>query len=364
MASTETRRKTVPAQVARLDQAFADLDREADEPDEADLEFPTDLKTADPMHRLMFLQMQQNSALLKKLTASKPQDPVLGALSGGGGLGGDNASASSSGVKGCSVAWQVDKKWQAFEPGSCRAVLPALVIRAAVALACLWGWDSWAGIVLLAFAAMLHPSEMLGLMRKDLIFPSDVCFDSPALFVKIRDPKTARFARRQHGRIDDPCIILITENLFGRFSPEQRLYGSTMPAFRKQWNAIMARLGIPFKQSEHGATPGVLRGSGATFLYTASEDVNWVAWRGRWSRVRTLEFYLQEVAAYVMIHSLAPFAKARVEFLSKYAWSVLWFRLNLAGSTAGMDEGNNMSKGKAPKAFSKGASVNKECGGL
>ena len=264
----------------------------------------------------------------------------------------------------CSVAWQVDKKWQAFEPGSCRAVLPALVIRAAVALACLWGWDSWAGIVLLAFAAMLHPSEMLGLMRKDLIFPSDVCFDSPALFVKIRDPKTARFARRQHGRIDDPCIILITENLFGRFSPEQRLYGSTMPAFRKQWNAIMARLGIPFKQSEHGATPGVLRGSGATFLYTASEDVNWVAWRGRWSRVRTLEFYLQEVAAYVMIHSLAPFAKARVEFLSKYAWSVLWFRLNLAGSTAGMDEGNNMSKGKAPKAFSKGASVNKECGGL
>ena len=101
VASTETRRKTVPAQVARLDQAFADLDREADEPDEADLEFPTDLKTADPMHRLMFLQMQQNSALLKKLTASKPQDPVLGALSGGGGLGGDNASASSSGVKGC-----------------------------------------------------------------------------------------------------------------------------------------------------------------------------------------------------------------------------------------------------------------------
>lgn len=53
----------------------------------------------------------------------------------------------------CSVAWQVDKKWQAFEPGSCRAVLPALVIRAAVDLACMWGWDTWAGIVLLAFAA-------------------------------------------------------------------------------------------------------------------------------------------------------------------------------------------------------------------
>ena len=65
-----------------------------------------------------------------------------------------------------------------------------------------------------------------------------------------------------------------------------------------------------------------------------------------------------------MIHSLAPFAKARVEFLSKYAWSVLWFRLNLAGSNGETDEGNNISKDQAPKAFSSGASTVKECGGL
>jgi len=31
-----------------------------------------------------------------------------------------------------SVAWQIDKKWQIHEPGTSRAVLPALVVRAAV----------------------------------------------------------------------------------------------------------------------------------------------------------------------------------------------------------------------------------------
>ena len=99
VSSAETRRKTVPLQVAQLEHAFADLNREADEAEEVNLELPPDLKTSDPMHRLMFLQMQQNSVLLKKLTAAKTQDPVLGALSGGGG--GDSAPASSSGVKGC-----------------------------------------------------------------------------------------------------------------------------------------------------------------------------------------------------------------------------------------------------------------------
>ena len=85
----------------------------------------------------------------------------------------------------------------------------------------------------------------------------------------------------------------------------------------------MDRLGIPNKQSEQGATPGVLRGSGATYLYSFSEDINWVAWRGRWCRTRTLEFYLQEVAAQVMVHSLHPVAKARIETLSKFSGSVI-----------------------------------------
>lgn len=207
------------------------------------------------------------------------------------------------------LAWQIDRKWQIHEPGSCRSVIPAVVLRAAVCLACLWNWSCWAALVLLGFGAMLHPSEMMALERRDLIFPKDVCYDSASLFLRIRDPKTARFAPRQHGRIDDELVIRVAFQAFGGLPPAERLFHGSMSTFRKQWNCIMQHSGVPHSQSLHGATPGVLRGSGATYLSSTSEDVNWVAWRGRWSRVRTLEYYLQEVAAYVLMHTLSPQAK-------------------------------------------------------
>lgn len=42
--------------------------------------------------------MQQNQLLMQRMLSGKNSDPVLGALTTGGG---DNASGSSSGVKGC-----------------------------------------------------------------------------------------------------------------------------------------------------------------------------------------------------------------------------------------------------------------------
>ena len=77
--------------------------------------------------------------------------------------------------------------------------------------------------------------RMLSLVRKDLIFPRDLFYDSPSLFVKIRDSKTARFARRQHGRIDDPGIIAVTEAIFGSLSLEARLYPASIASFRKSY---------------------------------------------------------------------------------------------------------------------------------
>eukprot|EP00438_Fugacium_kawagutii_P033912 Skav205523 [mRNA] locus=scaffold4253:32384:35068:+ [translate_table: standard] len=242
-----------------------------------------------------------------------------------------------------SAAWQIDRKWQQHEPGACRAVLPALAIRAAVCLAALWGWYQWLGAVLIGFGAMLHPSEMLALTRKDLVLPRDTAFDSKSLFVHVRDPKTARFARRQHGRIDDEQIIAVVDSLFGSLPMQARLFTGTMGMFRRQWNAIMTKLQIPCSQVQRGATPAVLRGSGATFLYQTSEDVQWVAWRGRWARNRTLEFYLQEVSAQLLIHELPRSAKPLLFQLDKTCWSVLC-SLVLCG--AGAQERNQWGEEK------------------
>ncbi len=221
------------------------------------------------------------------------------------------------------VAWHVDRKWQQAEPGSCRPVLPSIVLRALVCLSSLWGWHSLTGIVLVGFSAMLHPSEMLSLTRRDLVFPSDLGHDSASLYVHLSNPKTSRFARRQHGRIDDPFVIQVAEKLYGSLELHQKLYGASMALFRKQWNLLLDRLGIPFRRTQNGATPAVLRGSGATHLYVGCEDIQWIAWRGRWARTRTLEFYLQEVGAQTLVHQLHPSSRAKVLLLEQFAYAVL-----------------------------------------
>ena len=99
----------------------------------------------------------------------------------------------------------------------------------------------------------------------------------------------------------------------------------------------MVCLGIPHRQDQRGATPGTLRGSGATFLYSGCEDPAWIAWRGRWSRVRTLEYYLQEVAAQLLIHELSPVSRSKIQILSNSAWHVLASVLSLRGSKWGVD---------------------------
>ena len=73
-----------------------------------------------------------------------------------------------------------------------------------------------------------------------------------------------------------------------------------------------------------GATPGVLRGSGATFYYTMTEDLSWISWRGRWARQRTLEYYLQEVGSQLLIHQLSPLSKSTVFSSADVAPAAIW----------------------------------------
>eukprot|EP00438_Fugacium_kawagutii_P035145 Skav205083 [mRNA] locus=scaffold5280:2409:2816:+ [translate_table: standard] len=128
-------------------------------------------------------------------------------------------------------------------------------------------------------------------------------------------------------------VISIVDKLFGSLALSSKLFTGSMSMFRRQWNAIMKKLQIPCSQLNRGATPGVLRGSGATFLYHSSEDVQWVAWRGRWAKHRTLEFYLQEVSAQLLVHQLSPSAKSNLFFFDQCSWPVLCSALNLRSST-------------------------------
>ena len=219
-------------------------------------------------------------------------------------------------------AWHVDRMWQLEEPGQCRAVLSSAMVRAIICLGLLWGWRQFVGVISLGFGGMLHPNEFVHLCRQDLVFPEDALTASSTLYVHIRSPKTARFARKQHARIDDPSILHLARQLFFDLPLGSRLFDASLAVFRRQWNHLLDFLEIPRRQAQRGATPGVLRGSGATAMYLDTEDLPKVAWRGRWARSRTLEYYIQEVAAQLFLHQLSPRARERIQFLEQHCASV------------------------------------------
>lgn len=221
------------------------------------------------------------------------------------------------------LAWHVDRMWQLEQPGQCRAVLSAPMLRAALSLSLLWKWYRFAGVVALGFMGMLHPNEFLLLLREDLVFPEDALTTKSVLYIHIRQPKTARFARRQHARVDDDPIILLARCVFGHLPRSERLYPGSVATFRRQWNHLFDYLQVPRKQNDRGIAPGTLRGSGATEMYLASEDLPRIAWRGRWARMRTLERYVQEVGAQLFMHRLNPAARELIQKLQGSCLEIL-----------------------------------------
>ena len=220
-------------------------------------------------------------------------------------------------------AWQIDRKWQQFEPGSCRPVLSGPVMQAVCSISLLWQWHRWLGITMIGFLGMLHPSEMISLIRSDLLLPADTLSREQVFYVFIRHPKTVRFARKQHCKVDDPLVLAYVSKVFGHLPPSTPLFPGGTHAYRNRWNSVLGRLSIPVSQRDHGCTPAVLRGSGATHMFMDSEDLARVQWRGRWSQLKTLEYYIQEVGAQTILAKLPSSAHSKVKILSEYSTSLL-----------------------------------------
>ncbi len=232
------------------------------------------------------------------------------------------------------AAWQIDKKWQVAEPGHCRPVISLPLFRAAICLSLVWGWKRFAGLSMIAFAGMLHPAEFICLSRKNLMLPRDMSFSISSLYIHLENPKTSRFARQQHVKISDPEILSFVDAVFGNYPLDAKLFGASLSAYRNQWNAVMRQLGVPCLQKDRGLTPGTLRGSGATAMYLQTENIPLICWRGRWAQVKTLEYYLQEVAAQVFIHTLPVSARNKIELFNAACFEVFYSTLHEASSFA------------------------------
>ena len=116
---------------------------------------------------------------------------------------------------------------------------------------------------------------------------------------------------------------MLVRCLFGGLPLHYKLFDASIAVYRRQWNSLLDFLQIPRRQSARGATPGVLRGSGATQQYIDTEDIPKIAWRGRWARTKTLEFYVQEVAAQLFLHQLSSHSRSMISMLERNCLTVL-----------------------------------------
>ena len=152
--------------------------------------------------------------------------------------------------------------------------------------------------------------------RRHLRLPDPRLPDSGSdAFLHIPFPKTRRFARHQHARIDDPIVVEVLCAVFGGLGRTARLLDCTPRGFRKRWDFLCDRLAVPHG-APSGVTPAVLRGSGATHLYRCRVPIADIAWRGRWRQLRNLEYYLQEVAGTELMQDMSADALDRISLLA------------------------------------------------
>ena len=222
-----------------------------------------------------------------------------------------------------SPAWGLLRRWQDEEPSERRLVMPVAVLRAGVAVALLWSWLRFAALLLACFTMFLHPVEFLVATRQELILPCDHLNFVSAAYLRISDPKTRRYMRRQHAKSSDNACVQFLAALYAAAPAAAPLYGLSYSAFRRRWDAVFAAVGVPTSEATQGLTPGCLRGSGATWFYMATEDLPRTAWRGRWRNQRTLEAYVQETAGQAFLANLSAPQRDRVTLLAAAAGPLL-----------------------------------------
>ena len=233
-----------------------------------------------------------------------------------------------------SAAWTTLSKWEEAEPVDRAMIMPPSIFRAAISLSLLWGWYKFAGAMLLGFHGLLRPSEILPLKRSDLVLPRDVLSDERICYVKILRSKTSRFMLRQHARLSDELTVVYLDSLFGCLAnTEYRSFIRLQYLFLShQMESSFQAFGNTTSERPRGLTPKALRGSGASWLFHCTEDVNRVLWRGRWQSKRTLEHYLQDVLGQVLLADLIQEKKDLCLELADSASSLLVLAAGRASS--------------------------------
>ena len=221
-------------------------------------------------------------------------------------------------------AWDMATTWQAITPAENHVPTPPVVLLALVGLSLTWNWRSMCAYLLLAFTGMLRPGEALTLRRQDILLPRDLMSNRRCFYIIVQRPKMRRVAaRREHVRVQDPFVLQVMEHWLDGIDASSRLFPISAAYLRVLHDHLVSFFGIPCLDGI-GLTPASHRAGGATHMFHECNSIDTVRWHGRWACTsRTLEVYVQEVAALNVLPGLSADARDRIAFMARASVSLL-----------------------------------------
>ena len=212
-------------------------------------------------------------------------------------------------------AWDLAFMWGSFEPTEHHVAMPHQVLLAILSVMMVWGWQREAACIALSWGALLRIGEVYQAKRRDLVLPSDVAGSNDYALIRISEPKTRyRAARHQSGKVEQPDLLMVIDIGFKGIGKDEPLWPFSGSTLRNRLNRVLLSLGLPHRPGQKPKPLGLssLRGGGATWLITASESAEMVRRRGRWASMRSMEIYLQEIAAATYLNELDESVKTKV----------------------------------------------------
>ena len=90
---------------------------------------------------------------------------------------------------------------------------------------------------------------------------------------------------------------------------EAKLYPHSDGTFRKRWDTLLEKLGLP---ANHDFTPASLRAGGTVAAYNTGVPIADLLWRLRLQHMKTLSHYLQEVAVATSLREVPLAGRERI----------------------------------------------------
>ena len=204
------------------------------------------------------------------------------------------------------LAWDSVRSWEHIAPIQMRVPMPWLVLDAMFCYALLRGFEaqgtlrrdfiSFAVCLGLAFDALLRPGEVAILTPQRVALPDSRLHGLvKSGLVTITNGKNRRtFGRIQIAAIHEVRVIEWLQWLTTGMEPEARLLPGGTQKFSKMFHLVAGELGL----SNMKLSPASLRAGGATHKFTTGQlDLGQLKFRGIWTVMSTLEHYVQECSA-------------------------------------------------------------------